>query len=321
MLATKRIAKIVRQLLDTGRSAGGDVATILPCDPGLAIGRAMARLRQTFGKGFAIDANVGSDTRAGADVAILEQVLYNLLQNAVHAIRVRGTAGRISLSTRRSGQRVLIEVADNGDGIPTDLQHRLFEPFFTTKEFGQGSGLGLAVSLGLMRAQQGDLKLVRSDSTGSVFELELTWSPDDTSSLHIPSAVVAYGNLRLLIVDDDRQIRDGLRRALGKMFRIEVAASVEEAIECISKSKDELDAVLCDILMPNGGGARVYSELCQMAPRLAQRTLFMTGGATSAEAQDFLKAHAERVMLKPLNQTQLREAILALVRAKVDESP
>lgn len=320
MLATKRIAKIVRQLLDAGSNAGNEVATVLPCDPGLAIGRAMARVRQTFGKSFSIDVNIGKDTKVRADIAILEQVLYNLLQNAAHAVRVRGQAGCVVVSTRRADKHVVIEIADNGDGIPADLQHRLFEPFFTTKEFGQGTGLGLAVSLGLMRAQQGDLRLARSGSAGSVFELVLVWSPDDTSSLHIPSAVVAYGNLRLLIVDDDRQIRDSLRRALGKMFRIEVAAGVEEALGYISQSKDELDAVLCDILMPNGGGARVYEEICRMSPKLAQRTLFMTGGATSAEAQAFLKAHSERVLLKPLNQTRLRESLLAMIRDRAGES-
>ncbi len=315
MLATKRIAKIVRQLLDAGRNAGGDFATVLPCDPGLAIGRALNRLRQSFGKKFDVEVNIGKDTRARADMAILEQVMFNLLQNAAHAVGSRDSGGRIAVCTRREGQHVVIEISDNGSGIPADLQHRLFEPFFTTKEFGQGTGLGLAVSLGLMRAQQGDLSLVRSGPEGSVFALSLAWSGDEPSSLHITNAAVTHGGLRLLIIDDDRQIRDSLRRTLAKAFHIEVAAGVDEALERVRNSKDTLDAVLCDILMPDGGGAKVYMELCRMAPELAQRTLFMTGGATSAEAQQFLQAHSERVLLKPLDQARLREAIFAIVRA------
>lgn len=315
MLATKRIAKVVRQLLDAGRNAGEEAATLLPCDPGLAIGRAVARLRQSYGKSFQIKMTAGNDTRARADIAILEQVLYNLLQNSAHAVRPRGDAGRIAISTSRSESRVLIEISDNGAGIPQELQSRLFEPFFTTKEFGEGTGLGLAVSLGLMRAQQGDLTLLESTPEGSTFVLSLAASDEDDSSLRVPVIPVKHDGLRVLVIDDEKQVRDGLRRALSKSFYIEVAAGVDEALEAIRTSQNDIDAVLCDILMPAGGGARFYQELQTVAPDLAKRTLFMTGGATSAEAQEFLARNSERVLLKPLDRDKLRQEILGLVRS------
>lgn len=314
MVATRRIARVVRQLLDAGRTAGEDSVTLLPCDPGLAIGRAVARLRQSFGKTFSIDTSIGCDTRVCADISILEQVLYNLLQNAAHAVMPRGNGGRIGISTQRRESLVMIEVSDNGDGIPSEFQGRLFEPFFTTREFGHGTGLGLAVSLGLTRAQQGDLQLLRSSPEGSVFGLSLMASLEDKSSMPVPVMPSRHAGLHLLIIDDERQVRDGLRRTLGRSFFVDVAAGVDEALELIRTSQGTIDAVLCDVLMPAGGGSRFYDELCRSAPELAKRTLFMTGGATSAEAKQFLARYADRIMLKPLDHEKLREAILAMTR-------
>src|SRR6185436_16634471 len=90
----------------------------------------------------------------------IQQIVLNLLLNAEHAIKSTGRRGAITVRTGAEGNRVYLEVSDNGPGVALSLAGRIFEPFFTTKESGQGTGLGLSVSLGLAEAHGGALKLM-----------------------------------------------------------------------------------------------------------------------------------------------------------------
>jgi PAS domain S-box-containing protein len=102
----------------------------------------------------------------------IQQVVLNLLLNAEQAIRATSRRGTIAVRTGSEGNRVFIDVSDSGPGIPVSLAGRIFEPFFTTKESGQGTGLGLSVSLGIAEAHGGTLKLV-PQAHGSCFRLTL----------------------------------------------------------------------------------------------------------------------------------------------------
>ena len=108
------------------------------------------------------------------DPGHLQQVLMNLVGNAQQAIEHKGHGGTIKLSTRRIGERrVLLEVKDNGPGIPQAILARIFDPFFTTKPAGVGTGLGLAIVLSVVREHGGQVHVITPPTGGAVFEIEL----------------------------------------------------------------------------------------------------------------------------------------------------
>ncbi len=127
-----------------------------------------------------------------ADSGQLTQVFVNLLMNAAQALREdRAAQNEIRVSTRSEGSETVIEIHDNGEGIPESLIGRIFEPFFTTKEVGAGMGLGLSVSHGTIHALGGSLTVESRVGEGSRFFVRLpSWHPDPAS----PSPPVANGS-------------------------------------------------------------------------------------------------------------------------------
>jgi len=121
---------------------------------------------------IAFDNLVAPDLQVDADPEQIYRIVLNLVRNSVEALVERGSQGWIKVSATRNGQRVLIEVADNGPGIAPDVQAKLFKPFGTTARSG-GSGLGLAIARELARAHGGDIVLVSSGSGGTVLRIEI----------------------------------------------------------------------------------------------------------------------------------------------------
>ena len=113
-----------------------------------------------------------SDLAVLADANRLEQILVNLLANAIDAVEGVGEP-RLGLSARREGERVRIEVRDNGPGLSESVLVRLFDPFFTTKDSGGGLGLGLAISAGIARDFGGSLSALNAEGGGALFVLDL----------------------------------------------------------------------------------------------------------------------------------------------------
>jgi len=111
----------------------------------------------------------------------LQQVLMNLMMNAQQAMD--GQPGTVTVRTRRTGQEIEIVVRDDGPGIPEEIQRKLFEPFFTTKPTGQGTGLGLSVSFGIIQDHHGEISVESEVGQGTdfVIRLPLTFQPEETA--------------------------------------------------------------------------------------------------------------------------------------------
>jgi len=170
-----RVAKIVHHLLAFARKSTLD--------------RAVADLNEivrstTMLRAFELrQANIELRDELAANIPVIvvnreeiQQIVLNLVLNAEHAIKSTGRHGTITLRTGSDGNVTFIEVADDGPGVPPELVGRIFEPFFTTKSSGQGTGLGLSVSLGIAEAHNGTLALVARDR-GSCFRLSLPSAP------------------------------------------------------------------------------------------------------------------------------------------------
>lgn len=128
------------------------------------------------------DIRIDAELAAGlphlmADRQLLQEVILNLVLNAGDAVE---DGGGIDIRTSQAGREVLLEVQDNGHGIPEELQDRIFEPFFTTKEPGEGTGLGLSISLGIVQAHCGSLEAASTPDLGTRFTVKLPAADNGT---------------------------------------------------------------------------------------------------------------------------------------------
>ena len=127
---------------------------------------ALSVARARFGKRVRLLNAVPAGLHVSAQEGVLAQVLVNLVVNAAQAIPERRADGEVAVSAEREGERVRIVVVDDGAGMEPEVLRRAFEPFFTTKPFGSGTGLGLAVSRGIVASLGGDLRLESEPGEG-----------------------------------------------------------------------------------------------------------------------------------------------------------
>ena len=246
----------------------------------------------------------GDETRVG-------QVCMNLLVNAIEALpEDQRDTSLVSLRVypNDAGEPV-IEVEDNGPGIPADVRHRMFDPFFTTKP--QGTGLGMAITRSLVGSLGGRLEVKSSMGIGTVIsvilppgKLEYTQTPKPVENRqNRPLAKVG----RLLIVDDEPDITALLAEVLCA-HEVHRAHSMTEAMSVVD---DSWDGILCDLMMPGATGMDLHEAAISLQPALAERFVFMTGGVYTPETQDFLQRTARPVLTKPFD---LKEVVAAVDR-------
>ncbi len=243
----------------------------------------------------------------------LEQVLVNLLLNAAHAITPgHAEDNEIRIRVARSADdRISVEVTDTGEGMEPEVVEHAFDPFYTTKPAGQGTGLGLSLSHELVTAAGGELSLRSQPGAGTTATVRLRVAPTARSiSAGHPAAEAiepeSSARGRLLLVDDDPLILRFLERSLGR-YETSVARNGQEALELCHR--ENFDLVLCDIMMPDLTGMEVYERVQRSDLGLADRFLFITGGAIGQEMERFLRTHKSRCIRKPFAPRQIREAV------------
>ncbi len=230
-----------------------------------------------------------------ADPGQIRQVLVNLIANARQALAQKG-GGRIWIRARHEGQEVVIEVEDNGPGIPPDHALRIFDPFFTTKP--TGTGLGLSVSYQIARAHGGDLSL-RNATGGAHFALRL------------PAAAPATVR-RALVVDDDPLVGSSLVDMLSRAgIDADHVASGQEALSRLA-SEPAYDAVFLDVRLGDLTGVQVYERLAAADPEKAKRVVFVTGGLRREGCSRRLGLPSQLALAKPYTEDQLRAVLQAL---------
>jgi PAS domain S-box-containing protein len=254
--------------------------------------------------------------RVRGDQARLSQVFVNLLVNAAHAIPDgKADAHTVKISTESDGERVRVRVVDDGEGMPPHVEQRIFEPFFTTKAPGVGSGLGLAICHGIVRSHGGTIRVRTRLGRGSEFLIELPAEHSSSPRL-LPvlpmSPVAAVPHARILIIDDETAFADVLRDALSERHQVSVARSGREGIDVLLE-REPPDLILCDVMMPDITGLGVFEVVSEQRPALAQRFVFMTGGAVTERAREMLEFTDRPVLDKPFAQDDVAR-VLAMLR-------
>jgi len=253
------------------------------------------------------------------NAARLGQVLVNLLVNSVQAMPPERGAedNEIRVSAESRGGEVVIELRDNGVGIPEEVRRHIFDPFFTTKPVGEGTGLGLWICRNSVAAMGGDISVETEPGRGTLFRVRLPAAPPGlptASGNQLPVPRRRPARLRLLVLDDEPKMVAGLRRMLGDDNDVVPFTDAREALAHI-RTGEEFDVVLCDLMMPGMDGMSFYDELRRLAPAMAQRTGFVTGGALTAPARAFVDEHTGRWLQKPFEVDSLRAFVQTLLCA------
>ena len=249
----------------------------------------------------------GSRTRIG-------QVFLNLIVNAAQAIDPGDrTQNAITVRARSTEtDRICIEVQDTGPGISSQMLRRIFDPFVTTKPAGRGTGLGLSICRRIVHSLEGTIEIQSHPGQGTVARVVLPKAPRPRRPLSIPptsmSAVqrATRGKLSLLVVDDEPVIARLIQKALVK-HEVTTAHDGREAVALMGQHA--YDVILCDLIMPEMTGMDVYRAALQRATPVHDRIVFMTGGAFTQRARDFLQSVPNLRIEKPFDLTHLERTI------------
>ena len=311
----RRVAKIAGDLKVFARADSDERAPVSVnalMNKAIDIAANELRFRATIRRSY------GDVPRVMANAGRLTQVFLNLVVNAAHAIEEGAPReNTVEITTRRHEGEVWIEVADTGRGIPREHLARLFEPFFTTKAAGLGSGLGLSICANIVRAHGGQIAVASDPGRGSRFTVRLPESDTiDTTedavplpdSIPPPPAIAPARRARILVVDDERPMRTTLAALLSDRYDVVTADSGAAAIDVLKKDP-AFDAVLCDLMMPEVSGVDVYAWIQSDAPALAQKVVFMTGGAFTSRARELLDSVPNRRLEKPFELSALSAAL------------
>lgn len=320
-------ATIVRDLLlFVHRGA----ATVCEIEPGDFITRTIAALdRRLAATGVAVLLDLEEPLPSlHADPHALRQVLHNLVLNAAQALAGLDIERRIRIRAHGevSGKErgLVIEVEDNGAGIPPGVQDQLFEPFFTTKPMGEGTGLGLTIIKGIVETHGGTIEALNAPDGGALFRLRLPDQPrhgtaasalatDPYAAPLSPRHEEEPATLRVLIIDDEPELQRALQRVLTNLG-CDVTTALDGETGIQHARERSFDLVLCDVRIPGLHGSELLDRIRLQTPAVEEVLVFMTGDTITREIREFIATSGRPSLTKPFGRAQLQQ-LLGNVRA------
>jgi PAS domain S-box-containing protein len=311
---SERAAKIVRNLLTFAR----------PRDPQMVsvdlngLVRALVEKHAHEAGANEVALTVSLDPklpRTMADELQIDQVLTNLIVNALQALSTHNGSRQLNISTEFANSVIRASVADSGPGIAADLVSKIFDPFFTTKAPGKGTGLGLSLCYSIMEEHRGRIWVETEPGKGAKFVIELPYVPcaetnPGGNELVRPMPIHRHDALkhRILVVDDEPGIVEVLRSLLSASgYTVEAAGNGREAMERIERG--HYDVIISDLFMPGMDGVALYKEINALDPDLARRIIFVTGDTVSAQSRAFLERTGNRWLAKPFNLAEVEQTV------------
>src|SRR3954454_17642477 len=290
---SERAAKIVRNLLTFARKRHTTRAMV---DVNQIVRETLAlrSYEQSLANITIIEALAAGLPLAFADPHQFQQVLLNLIINAEQAMVSANGRGILVLRTWHDadGDAVILEVNDDGPGVPEDVQPRIFDPFFTTKEVGKGTGLGLTVAYAIVQEHGGRIRLESRPNGGASFYVELPVTGGKLPALPLPRSAPgspeAVVGAQILLVEDEAKLASAVADALRDAgYIVDHAPDGEDALAKVKAQA--YDLVICDLKMPRMDGMAFYRVLSAAAPGLSKRVIFVTGDVAGTDAEKFLE--------------------------------
>jgi signal transduction histidine kinase/ligand-binding sensor domain-containing protein len=254
-----------------------------------------------------------NDAAVLIDPSQLEQVIVNLFVNAAEAMP---EGGRIDVSLRTTtnslGEAVVeLAVRDTGPGFPPEDRERLFEPFFSTK--GPARGLGLASVHGIVLQSKGEITVDSSSEQGTTFRILLPLTTRDVQPTPSPRAATLPTNLRVLLIDDENEVRRVARQMLQRAgLLVTDTDSPEHALQIMRDAPDGFDVLVTDVVMPRMNGKQLADQVRLVCPHL--KVLFISGYSAEVLGERELLADEANLLAKPFDSQALCQRISELFR-------
>ncbi len=268
--AGERASHLTRQLLAFGRQ---QKLTLEKQDVVALVERVARFLRSGISESVQIYTSHAGPLLVNCDESQIEQVLTNLVINASDAMP---DGGAIHIETRRQGELAVIDVADEGEGVTEADREKIFDPFFTTKG-DAGSGLGLAVSLGIVEQHGGAIAMSSESGRGSVFSVRLPLSVSSVADADVAPQSEIPHNLPVgpvVVVEDEPGVRDVMQQMLELLgIDVQMAACGDEALALVRELQPTL--LITDVVMPGMNGPELFAAAREISPGL--RVLFVSG--------------------------------------------
>ncbi len=321
-----RAAGLVRQLLAFSRRQTMRPQVLLLGDVITELTNNM--LKRLIGPTVELDVHHGRDLwPIKADINQFEQVVMNLCVNAKDAME---NGGRIVVRTKNveasdcasyvhegfiPADYVLLEVEDNGSGIPKDVVEKIFEPFFTTKDIGKGTGLGLSTVYGIVKQTGGYIYCDSTVGKGTTFRIFLPRyvpTAEEQAPKEAVEKVAAVADLTgqgvILLVEDEEAVRAfGKRALMSRGYTVHEAGSGVEALAIVDHLEGRIDLVVSDVVMPEMDGPTLLKELRKRNPKT--KIIFVSGYAEDAFRQNLPEGTEFGFLPKPFGLKQLIETV------------
>ncbi len=260
------------------------------------------------------------------DPAQIQQVILNLVMNARDAMpnggQVRIATGCCTLTTKsaqrhpglHAGDYVTLVIADTGCGMDEHVRARVFEPFFTTKPAGQGIGLGMAMTYGIVRQSDGAVAVASKPGAGTRVTIHLPRHAGNSAAKETTgddTADTPTGTETVLLVEDDHAVRTSVAHLLTAAgYRLLQARDGDQALRLARARTSAIDLLITDVVMPGMSGFDVAQQVEKL--HTETKVLFISGYAAQARAKAGIK-----LLHKPFTRAQLAEK----VREILDQRP
>jgi PAS domain S-box-containing protein len=302
--AIDRIASITTGLRTFARASDDEPR---PIELAGVLDRALRMVENDLRHRAQLARHVAAVPRVLGNASRLEQVIVNLLLNAIQALPTEGTHEIAVTLAPRGPDRVALAIRDTGQGIPSEVRHRMFEPFVTTRAVGQGMGLGLAVSRTIVDSLGGSIEVESAPGRGTTMTIVLPAHREAASDAPQAETSTTRARRSVLIVDDEPLVRTALARLLDGVHDVVAVASGEAALAALREQT--FDVIVCDVMMPGMTGRELYKRIAATYPGVERRIVFTTGGTFAPELDTFLAALPNRCLGKPFDLAAIEAAI------------
>ncbi len=328
--AANRAKELVKQILTFSREREHEVS---PVQVVPVVKESLKLLKASLPSTIEVSQRLEADgVTILADPTQIHQLVMNLCTNAYHAMREQGGIMEVTLSEveigsdefldRRlsPGPYLVLAVSDTGPGMDQATMERIFDPYFTTRKHGEGTGLGLAVVLGIVKKYGGDIRVYSEPGQGASFQVYFpVLGKAEEGLAAILSMPLATGDERILLVDDELPIVDSLRKMLEfHGYHITAKTSSVEALEAFRLAPGDFDLVITDQTMPYLTGDQLVLEMKKI--RMDIPIILCTGFSSMI---DDIKARAlgiDAFLMKPILRKEISETIRKVLDKPLNKS-